>query len=87
MPRLLWVLVMVNVLATCLTTAPAWGVEVNPPLPTGTVVIADRVTVSAELARSMVEQTRGLSGRPGLQAGHGMLFMSYSTIRGSSRSS
>lgn len=60
---------------TCLGTTPARAAEVNPPLPTGMVVIADRVTVTAELARSMVEQTRGLSGRAGLQPGHGMLFV------------
>jgi hypothetical protein len=48
---------------------------VNPPLPTGTLVIADRVTVTVELARSVHEKMRGLSGRPTLKAGHGMLFV------------
>lgn len=54
---------------------PAVAVEVNPPLPTGTLVIAERVTVTVELARSAREQVRGLSGRRGLKAGHGMLFL------------
>lgn len=77
MSRLLWAPATVGVLVLCLgvVTARAAAVEVNPPLPTGTVVIAERVTVTAELARSVSEQTRGLSGRPGLTAGRGMLFV------------
>jgi uncharacterized membrane protein (UPF0127 family) len=53
----------------------AASVEVNPPLPTTTLVIAERVTVTSELARSPHEKVRGLSGRPGLKPGHGMLFV------------
>lgn len=63
-------------------TACVWTVmgqaaagEVNPPLPTGTLVIAERVTVTVELARSVPEKVRGLSGRSGLKPGHGMLFV------------
>jgi uncharacterized membrane protein (UPF0127 family) len=48
---------------------------VNPPLPTGTIAIGDRVTVTVELARSLDEKVRGLSGRPGLKPGTGMLFV------------
>ena len=64
-------------LAVCLCAGMgrAAAVEVNPPLPTGTLVIADRVTVTVELARSIPEKTRGLSGRPALKPGHGMLFV------------
>jgi len=66
-----------GVVAACLCTVmgQAAAVEVNPPLPTGTLVIADRVTVTVELARSVHEKMRGLSGRSALQAGHGMLFV------------
>lgn len=53
----------------------ASAAEVNPPLPTGTLVIAGRVTVTVELARSAREKMRGLSGRAELKAGRGMLFM------------
>ena len=53
----------------------AHGVEVNPSLPTGKMVIAGRVTLAVELARTPGEQVRGLSGRPGLKPGHGMLFV------------
>ncbi len=55
--------------------APAVAVDVNPPLPTGTLVIAGRVTLTVELARTPAEQVRGLSGRPGLKPGQGMLFV------------
>lgn len=54
---------------------PAVAVEANPPLRTGTLVIGDRVTVTVELARSVQEQVRGLSGRRELKPGHGMLFV------------
>ncbi len=54
---------------------PAGGVEVNPPLATGTLVIAGRVKVTVEVARSSGEQIRGLSGRPDLKPSHGMLFV------------
>lgn len=60
----------------CLAGAtPVPAAEVNPPLATGTVVIAGRVTLTVELARTLGEQVRGLSGRPGLKSGHGMLFV------------
>jgi hypothetical protein len=55
--------------------AAAWGGEMNPPLPTASVVLAGRVTVVAELARQPEEQILGLSNRPGLAAGRGMLFL------------
>lgn len=63
--------------AACLwaAVAPADAVEVNPPLPTGTLVIAERVTVTVELARSVHEKVRGLSGRTELRPGRGMLFV------------
>src|SRR5512144_250193 len=66
-----------GVVAACVWTVmgQAAAVEVNPPLPTGTLVIAERVTVTVELARSVPEKARGLSGRPGLKPGHGMLFV------------
>jgi uncharacterized membrane protein (UPF0127 family) len=38
-------------------------------------VIAGRVTLTVELARTVEEQVRGLSGRPGLKPGHGILFV------------
>jgi len=77
MTRLLRAHVAGSLLAVCLwsVTGPVFAVEVNPPLPTGTLVIADRVTVTVELARSVHEKMRGLSGRPTLKAGHGMLFV------------
>lgn len=59
----------------CAVVGLASAAEVNPPLPTGTLVIADRVTVTVELARSIPEKARGLSGRPALKPGHGMLFV------------
>jgi len=59
----------------CCLVAPAVAVDVNPPLPTGTIAIGDRVTVTVELARSLDEKVRGLSGRPGLKPGTGMLFV------------
>jgi len=54
---------------------PAAAVEVNPPLPTATITIADRATVTVELARTTEEKMRGLSGRTNLKIGHGMLFV------------
>ena len=62
-------------LVLCTVMGPADAVEVNPPLPTGTLVIAERVSISVELARSALEKTRGLSGRAALKPGHGMLFV------------
>ena len=66
-----------GVLALCLVTVivQAAAVGVNPPLPTGTLVIAERVTVTVELARSVPEKVRGPSGRPALKPGRGMLFV------------
>ncbi len=53
----------------------AQAVDVNPPLPTGTLLIAGRVRIEVELARTTTEKVRGLSGRPALASGHGMLFV------------
>ncbi len=56
---------------------PVGAVDVNPPLPRGTVRIVGltTVTVSAEVARSLPEKVRGLSGRSPLKTGQGMLFV------------
>jgi len=54
---------------------PVGGMEVNPPLATGSLVIAGRVNLTVEVARTSAEQIRGLSGRPDLKPGHGMLFV------------
>jgi len=62
-----------GILLAC--AASAWAVEVNPPLASGTLVIAGRVKVTVEIARTSVEQIRGLSGRPDLKPGNGMLFV------------
>ena len=64
-----------SLLIGLLWAAHATAVEVNPPLVTGTLVIAGRVTLTVELARTSEEQVRGLSGRPPLKPGHGMLFV------------
>jgi len=71
--------------SSCLTLAvllawagpvpPVGGMEVNPPLATGSLVIAGRVNLTVEVARTSAEQIRGLSGRPDLKPGHGMLFV------------
>jgi uncharacterized membrane protein (UPF0127 family) len=61
--------------ASLVWAAHVLAVEVNPPLVTGTLVIAGRVTLTVELARTVEEQVRGLSGRPRLKPGHGMLFV------------
>ena len=68
---LIWLSLAVSLVG--FTTAHA--VEVNPPLSTGRMVIAGRVALTVELARTPEEQVRGLSGRPGLKPGHGMLFV------------
>ena len=60
-------------LAIC--AASALALEVNPPLPMGRLLIAGRVPVTVELARTAGEQILGLSGRPGLKPGRGMLFV------------
>jgi hypothetical protein len=49
--------------------------EVNPPLPRTTVTIAGRVHVAAEVAGTPRERELGLSNRPGLGEGEGMLFL------------
>jgi uncharacterized membrane protein (UPF0127 family) len=66
---------LVILFASGVPVPPAGGVEVNPPLATGTLVISGRVRVTVEVARSSVEQIRGLSGRPDLKPSHGMLFV------------
>ena len=63
------------VLIALICVATAAAVEVNPPLATGTLVIGDRVRLTVELARTMDEKLRGLSGRHGLEPGQGMLFV------------
>jgi len=55
--------------------APALAGEANPPLPRTTVVIAGRARVSAEVARTDRERELGLSNRPSLGPGEGMLFL------------
>lgn len=55
--------------------AGAQAADVNPPLPTGRIILAERVSVTVELARSPEEKGRGLSGRPDLKPGQGMLFV------------
>ncbi len=54
-------------------SAPAG--EVNPPLARATVIIAGRVRVAAEVARTDQERALGLSNRPALAEGEGMLFL------------
>jgi len=71
MARAGWLLVLLCV--ACVP--PAAAVELNSPLPTGTLLISGRVTLTVELARTSAEQVRGLSGRPGLKPAHGMLFV------------
>ena len=68
-------LIRLGLAVSLVVFAHALAVEVNPPLPMGRVVIAGRVTLTVELARTPEEQVRGLSGRPGLKPGHGMLFV------------
>ena len=46
----------------------------NPPLASSTVLIGDHA-FTVELARTSVEQARGLSGRAGLGVDEGMLFL------------
>jgi uncharacterized membrane protein (UPF0127 family) len=65
---LAWLIVLCGVL-------PVEAVDVNPPLQTGSLLIANRVRVEVELARTLEEKVRGLSGRPALKSGHGMLFV------------
>jgi uncharacterized membrane protein (UPF0127 family) len=65
----------VGILVLLVMAGPVAALEVNPPLATGRLVIGDRVTLTVELARTTREKVRGLSGRPGLKPGHGMLFL------------
>jgi uncharacterized membrane protein (UPF0127 family) len=74
LPRVASALVLAAVWL-CAPPSRAVAVEANPPLPTGRLLIADRVSVTVELARSVQEQVRGLSGRRELKPGHGMLFV------------
>jgi uncharacterized membrane protein (UPF0127 family) len=67
--------VWLGLLVSLIWAAHVAAVEVNPPLVTGTLVIAGRVKLTVELARTLNEQVRGLSGRPGLKSGYGMLFV------------
>ncbi len=66
-----WLVLLV--LLNCAVSAAA--ADVNPPLVTGKLLIAGRVSLTVELARTTMEQIRGLSGRPGLAPSHGMLFV------------
>lgn len=75
MTRLHWFAIALGVTAALFRGPSVTAAEVNPPLPTGTLVIADRVSPTVELARTMGEKVRGLSGRPGLESGRGMLFV------------
>jgi len=65
----------VLLLLILLAAGPSLAAEMNPPLSRGTVRIKGRVTVAAEIARSPQEKMRGLSHRPSLPAGRGMLFL------------
>lgn len=49
--------------------------EANPPLPRTQLQVAGRVRVQAEVARTDRERELGLSNRPGLAEGEGMLFL------------
>lgn len=73
--RIQWFGAVLGVMGALLLAPLAKAVEVNPPLTIGTLVVADRVTLTVELARTPGEKVRGLSGRPGLKPGHGMLFV------------
>jgi uncharacterized membrane protein (UPF0127 family) len=46
----------------------------NPPLPTESLGI-DRATFTVEIASTIIQKTNGLSFRPSLAPGHGMLFI------------
>jgi len=67
--------VFLGFLVSLVLAAYVLAAEVNPSLPTGKVTIAGRVKLTVELARTVDEQVRGLSGRAGLKAGSGMLFV------------
>jgi len=68
-------LIWLSIAASLAGPRHSGAVEVNPPLATGKMVIAGRVTLTVELARTSEEQVRGLSGRTALKPGHGMLFV------------
>ena len=75
--RLLPALLLTLTLTLTLATQPAAPAKPSRaiPLPNGgTVLLGGRVTVRVEVAVTDEEQTRGLSGRPGLRPGTGMLF-------------
>lgn len=55
--------------------AAGGAADVNPPLAEGTVLLAGRTRLTVEVARTPLEQMRGLSGRAGLGPGRGMLFV------------
>lgn len=54
---------------------PAAGGEANPPLPRTNLTIGGRVRLRVEVARTERERELGLSHRPGLREGEGMLFL------------
>jgi hypothetical protein len=66
-----WALVLAVLAAAGLAQAGS----VNPPLPTGTVLLGKHVLVAVEVARTREEKVHGLSNRPPLAPGHGMLFV------------
>lgn len=61
-------------LLACLSGAGLAG-EANPPLARSTVIVAGRVRLSAEVARTERERELGLSNRGSLGNGEGMLFL------------
>jgi len=66
------------VLAAILLARPAVGAtagEANPPLPRTHLLIGGRARVRAEVARTDRQRELGLSNRPGLAEGEGMLFL------------
>ena len=72
--RLVLLVLLLALVLTPPTAAPAEPSRATP-LPTGgTVLLGGRVTVRVEVAVTEDEKTRGLSGRPGLGPGTGMLF-------------
>ncbi len=72
--RVATLLPLVAGLAACLGGVAGAG-QVNPPLPRALVIVAGRARVSAEVARTDRERELGLSNRPGLRDGEGMLFL------------
>ncbi|MCI0370406.1 MAG: DUF192 domain-containing protein [candidate division NC10 bacterium] len=75
MPARLVLLVLLLALVFAAPTAdPAEPSPATPLRTGGTVLLGGRVTVGVEVAVTEQEKTRGLSGRPGLGPGTGMLF-------------